>query len=235
MCISSGLCSVAHGILAGQAQLHLFSRNSSILAQYIECESYLKGLLTRSNMKKYILGIGLVLSSGFMGAQAESAYVEQAATFYGSLAGQIGVGIEYALPSSLGLPIDTALEAELYLNDLFGNGRGFGATLGAKALILPSLLNEPAVALAVRADANINFGGAGTYGSIQIGPLLTVDFTPLTLSAGIYPAFANGGIGINYSLGARYYLNSSSNNAVELSVNGISNVTTLRLGYRLSF
>lgn len=190
-------------------------------------------------MKKYILGVGLVFSSSFMVAQAESAYVEQAATFYGSLAptplGQIGVGIEYALPSSLGLPVDTALEAELYGVNLFNDARSFGATLGVKALILPSLLNEPAVALAVRADANINFGGAGTYGSIQIGPLLTADFTPLTLSAGIYPAFVNGGIGINYSLGARYYLDSSSNNALELTAHGSGNITTLKLGYRLSF
>jgi len=190
-------------------------------------------------MKKYVLGMGLVFSSGFMAAQAESAYVEQAASIFTSLAptplGQIGIGIEFPLPSSLGLPVDTALEADLYGNDLFGNGRAFGATLGVKALILPSLINEPAVALAVRADANINFGGGGTYGSIQVGPLITADFTPLTLSAGLYPAFANGAIGINYSLGARYYLGSSSNNALELSAAGIGNVTTLKLGFRYAF
>ncbi len=190
-------------------------------------------------MKKYILGLGLVFSSAFVAAHAESAYVEQAASVFTSLAptplGQIGIGIEYALPSSFGLPVDTALEADLYGNNLFNDGRSFGATIGVKALILPSLINQPAVALAVRADANINFGGAGTYGSIQVGPLITADFTPLTLSAGIYPAFTNGGIGINYSLGARYYLDSSSNNALELSAAGSSNVTTLKLGFRLAF
>jgi len=190
-------------------------------------------------MKKYILGMGLVLSSAFTAAQAESAYVEQAASIFTSLAptplGQIGIGIEYALPSSFGLPVDTALEADLYGVNLFNDGRAFGATIGVKALILPSLINEPAVALAVRADANINFGGGGTYGSIQVGPLITADFTPLTLSAGIYPAFANGGIGINYSLGARYYLDSSSNNALELSAAGIGSVTTLKVGFRYAF
>lgn len=186
-------------------------------------------------MKKYILGMGLVLSSGFMAAQAESAYVEQAASvFTGIPLGQIGIGIEFPLPSSLGLPVDTALEADLYGINLFNDARAFGATIGVKALILPSLINEPAVALAIRADANINFGG-GTFGSIQVGPLITADFTPLTLSAGIYPAFANGGIGINYSLGARYYLDSSSNNALELSVASSGSLTTFKLGFRYAF
>jgi hypothetical protein len=194
-------------------------------------------------MKKYLWAVAL-MAMGTMSAMgsagASSAYVEQAlvggVTITSSGALGIDLGVEYPLPASL-LPVDTSLELTLSTFGLLKGSVGFGVDLGIKALLFPSLFNEPSTALALRADLGLASSGV----DLKFGPLATLDFNPLTVNLGLYPTLGFGGgfhFGLGYEAGIRYYLEDTSNNAIEVGVRGDAlngSSAALSLGGRFSF
>lgn len=191
-------------------------------------------------MKKYLWTVGLMVGSAFGTAAASSAYVEQALIGGISLtsSGALGIelGVEYPLPASV-LPVDTSLELNVSTFGLLKGSLGFGADLGIKALLLPSLFNEPSTALALKANIGLGSGGV----ALKFGPLVTLDFNPLTVNIGLYPTLGLGGgvyFGLGYEAGVRYYLEDTSNNAIEIGVRGDAlngSSAALTVGGRFSF
>ncbi|MBB6099105.1 hypothetical protein HNR42_002541 [Deinobacterium chartae] len=165
-------------------------------------------------MKKLVVISSLALLAA--GASASpSAYVEPAFEFNVNSRGDFGVGLEVPLHN---FPVDASWEANLTLT------RGFDAEVAGKALLFPSLLPEPPLAVALRGDLEFGERGLG----LHLGPLASLDFSPLTLNAGLYPGFKAGRFDLKYHLGVRYYFD---NNALDLAWDS----GALKLGARLAF
>lgn len=182
----------------------------------------------------WIARLCLTLLGTASSAYATSAYVEQAFDIQMAInrSGSVdaSLGMEYPLPESV-LPFDTSIDLGIVGHNL--KSPSFGAYLGAKVLLIPSLINEPSTALALRTQMSF----AGDAWSLQTGPLLTFDFIPWTLNTGLYPGWASSGFDVGYEVGARYYLDDFSNNALEVALKGslqALDLSKLSAGFRFS-
>ncbi len=141
----------------------------------------------------------LMVLSGLAAAQLP-AYPENAVGLSYALHQGVGVQLGLKLPFSP-LGMETGLEASFRL------GQGTRATLGTKALVLPSLtLSDQFVA--VGAEASLlweqpNTGGPGYLGG-EIGPTVSLLWPSASLSAHLGLAYLRG-LHLSYGLGLHVY------------------------------
>ncbi|HWG84556.1 MAG TPA: hypothetical protein VNT60_03645 [Deinococcales bacterium] len=134
---------------------------------------------------------------------APVAYVERSFSVAGGLAfagSPFGI-VSVELPLSLPLPIDFSVAVDAGYKH---GGPMVGAT--AKALLLPSLLGNPPLALAV--VTRLSGGDVSPIGQgprFSFGPLVSLDYSPFVFSASIMGGIGGGPIGADLALTGTYY------------------------------
>lgn len=137
-------------------------------------------------------------------AAAPVAYAER--MFGLSLTFPLGIYGSIELPIEVPLPLDFSLGIEAGYASI-GGGGSLDLRVLAKGLLLPSLLGNPPVALAVGLQPRLLVTPAGTGFRFGLGPILSADFSPLVLSLSAFPSFGGlYGFQLEAGLGARLYL-----------------------------
>jgi hypothetical protein len=143
--------------------------------------------------------------------------------FDGTFFGVAGVEI----PLDLSLPVDFSIGID-------GGYKFAGPLIAAnvKALLLPSLLGNPPLALAVgvRVSAGeVNPFSAGAR--FALGPIVSLDYSPFVLSASTMLAFGGGPFGADLNLTASYYMDPLVFDLAFFYSTGASGHVTLGLRY----
>lgn len=160
-----------------------------------------------------------------------SAFTERAVqasfgySFLGNPGLVFGVGVE--LPLELGLPVDFSIGADFRFRS------SWAGSVSAKALIFPALGGNPPIGLAVGTQFSVFDAGGFVGVRFGLGPLVSFDFSPLVVSAGLGVSFGWPGFSFDLGLGLRYYFDPFAIEAA-FEVGTIGNLS-VTLGLRYLF